>query len=106
MFDGTSRESTLLPRPVGSQIVLAPYYEKIRQYGLEAQITTGQWLIKLEAIHRAGAQNRRPDPTLSEQELFQDFRYEEEDYAAFITGVEYTINQVWESDADLSLIGE
>lgn len=114
VFDGTSRDPTMLPRPVCAyplnpachEFVLAPYYEKIRQYGLDAQITTGQWLLKLEAIHRAGAQNRRPDPKLSVLEQFQAFRYEEEDYAAFITGVEYTINQVWESDADLSLIAE
>jgi len=112
VFDGTSREPTLLPGPVCTDFtnpactVLAPHYEKIRQYGVDAQITTGQWLLKLEAIHRAGAQNRRPDPKLSELELFQAFRYEEEDYAAFIAGVEYTINQVWESDADLSLIAE
>ncbi len=116
-FDGTSREPAMLPTPVGPPtlvgtpivpppLVLVPYYEKIRQYGLDAQITTGQWLLKLEAIHRAGAQNRRPDPKLSGLELIQAFRYEEEDYAAFITGVEYTINQVWESDADLSLIAE
>ncbi len=109
VFDGTSREPTMLPTPVCADFmnpactVLAPYYETIRQYGLDAQITTGQWLLKLEAIHRAGAQNRRPDPTLRPGE---PFRYEEEDYAAFITGVEYTINQVWESDADLSLIAE
>ena len=110
VFDGTSREPTLLPTqtmpPFGTELVLAPHYEKIRQYGVDAQITTGQWLLKLEAIHRAGAQNRRPDPRLSELELHQAFRYEEEDYAAFITGVEYTINQAWESEADLSLIAE
>ena len=33
-------------------------------------------------------------------------RYEEEDYAAFVAGAEYTIYAVWDSDADLSLIGE
>ena len=97
-FDGTSREPTLLPTLVGTGLVLAPYYENIRQFGLDAQLTTGPWLLKLEAIHRAGAQNRRFDQRL--------FRYEEEDYAAFVVGGEYTINAVWESDADLSLIAE
>ncbi len=108
VFDGTSREPTLLPTPTldGSEIVLAPHYEKIRQFGLDTQLTTGPWLLKLEAIHRAGAQNRRPDPNLSPLELIQDFKYEEEDYAAFIAGGEYTINALWESDADLSLIAE
>ena len=97
VFDGTSREPTLLPKPVGSELVLAPHYEQIRQFGLDTQLTTGPWLLKLEAIHRAGAQNRRLDRHL---------KYEEEDYAAFIAGGEYTINALWESDADLSLIVE
>ena len=62
---------------IGSEFVLAPYYEQIRQFGLDMQLTTGPWLLKLEAIHRAGAQNRRLDQYLN---------YEEEDYAAFIVG--------------------
>ena len=97
VFDGTSREPTLLPALVGSELVLAPHYEQILQFGLDSQLTTGPWLLKLEAIHRAGAQNRRLDRYL---------KYEEEDYAAFIVGSEYTINAVWDSDADLSLIAE
>ena len=97
VFDGTSREPTLLPALAGSEFVLAPFYEQITQFGLDTQLTTGSWLLKLEAIHRSGAQNRRVDRNL---------RYEEEDYAAFIAGAEYTINAVWDSDADLSLIGE
>ena len=97
VFDGTSREPTLLPRLVGHDFVLAPLYEQIRQFGLDSQLTTGPWLLKLEAIHRAGAQNRQPD---------QNFNYEEEDFAALVVGGEYTINAVWESDADLSLIAE
>ena len=103
VFDGTSREPTLLPTPTldGSEIVLAPHYEQIRQFGLDTQLTTGPWLLKLEAIHRAGAQNRRFDPNQR-----QDFKYEEEDYAAFIAGGEYTINSLWDSDSDLSLIAE
>ena len=93
VFDGTSREPTLLPMQTldGSEPVLAPHYEQIRQYGLDTQLTTGSWLLKLEAIHRAGAQNRR---------------LEEEDYAAAVVGGEYTIYAPWEWDADLSLIAE
>ena len=97
VFDGTNREPTLLPTPAGSEFVLAPHYEQIRQFGLDAQLTTGPWLLKLEAIHRAGAQNRRLDQLLN---------YEEEDYAAFIVGGEYTFNSVWDSDSDLSLFAE
>ena len=97
VFDGTNREPTLLPTLAGTELVLAPYYEQITQFGLDTQLTTGPWLLKLEAMHRAGSQNRRLDRHL---------RYEEEDYAAFIAGAEYTIYAVWDSDADMSLIGE
>ena len=97
VFDGTSREPTLLPTLTGSGLVLAPHYELIRQYGLDAQLTTGPWLLKLEAIHRAGARNTRLDRNL---------QYEEEDYTAFVLGGEYTIYSPWDLDADLALIAE
>ena len=97
VFDGTSREPSLLPRLVGSEFVLAPHYEQIRQFGLDVQLTTGPWLLKLEAMHRAGAQNRRIDQYLN---------YEEEDYAAFIVGGEYTFYSLWDSDSDLILFAE
>ena len=97
VFDGTSREPTLLPAQVESGLVLAPHYEQIRQFGLDAQLTTGDWILKLEAIHRAGAQNRR---------LVHPLGYEEDDYAAFVVGGEYTFNSVWDSDADVSLLAE
>ena len=97
VFDGTSREPTLLPTLVDSGLVLAPHYELIRQFGLDSQLTTGPWLLKLEAIHRTGAQNTRLD---------QNFQYEEEDYTALVLGGEYTIYSPWELDADLSLLAE
>ncbi len=96
-FDGTSREPTLLPMLAGRELVLAPYYEQIQQFGLDTQLTTGPWLLKLEAIHRAGAQNARLDQTLN---------YEEEDYAAFVLGGEYAIYSPWELDSELTLIAE
>ena len=49
VFDGTSREPTLLPALVGSELVLALHYEQILQFGLDSQLTTGPWLLKLEA---------------------------------------------------------
>ena len=97
VFDGTSRDPTLLPRLVGSEFVLAPHYEQIRQFGLDMQFTTGPWLLKLEAIHRSGARNRRLDQYLN---------YEKEDYAAFIVGGEYTFGSLWDSASDLILLAE
>ena len=97
VFDGTSREASLVPTLNGSELVLAPHYEQIRQFGLDSQLTTGPWLLKLETIYREGARNARLGP---------DLQYEEEDYLAFIVGGEYTIYSFWGSDADLVLIAE
>ena len=65
-FDGQSREPVLRPAyflqrfPSGGcfRRPCNPHYEKIRQFGLDAQLTTGPWLFKLEAIRRLGASNR------------------------------------------------
>ena len=86
-----------MPTRDGSELVLAPHYERIRQFGLDSQLTTGPWLLKLETIYREGARNSRLGPNL---------QYEEEDYLAFIVGGEYTVYSFWGSDADLILIAE
>ncbi len=97
IFDGTSREAYLKPvvecGPVANCLVtgLAPHYEQIRQVGLDAQMTTGGWLLKLEAIRRTGASNLRGD---------------KEDFTAFVAGGEYTLYAVFESDIDLGLLAE
>ena len=117
VFDGTSREPSIRPvlRPLldptgapvrnpdtGQPILvpeasLAPYYPQIRQFGVDAQITAESFLLKLEAIHRTGAPNA-PSPR-------HPFG-EEEDYAAFVIGGEYTVYSLFESALDLSLLGE
>ena len=92
LFDGTSREPVMRLVPVrAGEIVFAPHYEQIRQFGLDAQLTVEAWLLKLEAIHRSGASNRVG---------------RKEDYAAFVVGGEYTFNGIFETDADLSLLAE
>ena len=95
VFDGTSREPCLvcvLPRlSERGELLLVPHYEQIRQFGLDAQLTIESWLFKLEAIHRGGASNQAG---------------QEEDHAAFVAGVEYTINSVFGSAADLGLLAE
>ena len=91
-FDGTSREPALkLLLDRSGTPVLGQYYAQIRQFGLDAQLTVGSWLFKLEAIQRAGARN------LSGRE---------EDYVASVVGGEYTFYSVFGSAADLSLLGE
>ena len=99
VFDGTSREPSLAPGfdRNGLSIlrdgapILIPYYEQIRQFGLDAQMTSDAWLLKLEAIRRTGARN-----------LFGM----EEDYTAFVAGGEYTLYSVFDSGVDLGLLGE
>ena len=104
VFDGTSREPSFIPAlqavpglPFPVPRTLVPHYAQIRQYGVDAQLTIESWLIKLEAIRREGAVNRPPPHALSGKE---------EDYAAFVAGVEYTFGGVFDSDADISLLGE
>ena len=92
VFDGTSREPTLQPGLDRNQtLILIPHYEQIRQFGLDAQMTAGAWLLKLEAIRRTGARN---------------LASMEEDYTAFVAGGEYTLYSVFDSGIDLSLLGE
>jgi hypothetical protein len=95
VFDGTGREPCLAclpPRPdERGELLLVPYYEQIRQFGVDAQLTIEAWLWKLEAIHRAGARNQAGL---------------EQDYGALVAGGEYTFNGILDSDADLSLLAE
>ncbi len=99
VFDGTSREPYLelvlecgpVPDQAHRCVFLAPLYEQIRQFGLDAQMTTGGWLLKLEAIRRTGA---------------RDLRGRKEDFTAFVAGGEYTFYSVLESDIDLGLLAE
>ena len=90
-FRGTSREPFLMLAMDAEGAGLVQSYGQIRQFGIDAQLTAGSWLFKLEGIHRAGAKN------LSGRE---------EDYFASVLGGEYTLYSVLGSAADLSLLGE
>ena len=85
-FAGTSREPTFLFEKPS-----VPYYEQIRQFGIEAQLTTEPWLYKMEAIQRSGAHN---------------LRGQEEDYSAFILGMERTFYAPFNSHSDLTVLAE
>ena len=91
VFRGTNRDPTLMVDLQSG--ALLPHYELIRQYGLDAQLTTGPWILKLEAIHRSGMKNRFPSLM-------------EEDYSARLVGGEYTFYGVFDSDKDVGLIVE
>ena len=92
VFDGTSRDPFLiLDSDRAGEPALVPHYEQIRQFGLDAQLTAGSWLFKLEAIRRTGARNRLGV---------------EADYSASTFGGEYTFYSVSGSAVDLTLLSE
>ena len=87
-FVGTSREPSFR---AGRGAPLTPHYEQIRQFGIDAQLTTEPWLYKMEAIHRAGARN---------------LMGRREGYGAFIFGLERTLYAPFGSRADLTVLAE
>ena len=95
-FAGTNREPGFVPhlpdgRVPGPDTRFVPYYEQIRQLGVDAQLTTGDWIYKLEAIRRNGARN---------------LLGLEEDYRAFILGLERNFYGIFGSSADMVLLAE
>ena len=95
-FVGTSREPSFLVGEHAGQspaieAPLVPYYEQIRQFGVDAQLTTETLLYKMEVIHRSGLRN---------------LLGEDEDYRAFIVGAERTVYGLFGSAADLTVLGE
>ena len=92
LFEGTSREPFFLSDPdAADEPTLVQFYDRIRQFGLDAQLTTGAWLLKAEAIHRRGGRN-----------LFG----REQDYVALAAGGEHTFYAAGGGDADVVLLGE
>ncbi|MFC1742484.1 hypothetical protein ACFL35_00715 [Candidatus Riflebacteria bacterium] len=84
-FKGTGREPTLLLRAENNSPTLVPFYEQINQTGLDLQLTSGEFLYKLESIYRTGQGN---------------------DFFASICGVEYNIAGWRGSKKDLTIFGE
>ena len=85
-FYGTSREPGFeFGLDGANRPVLIPAYDLINQTSLDLQYTGEEWLWKLEALSRDGQGER---------------------YAAATGGFEYTLVGVFESNADLGIIGE
>jgi hypothetical protein len=86
-FYGTSRDPLLTPAVSdGGDPVLIPFYDIIHQTSLELQYTGEAWLWKLEALYRDGRN--------------------QDGYAAATGGFEYTFVGVFDSAADIGVIGE
>lgn len=95
-FAGTSRDPAFVVggpanRLAAADAPLIPYYEQIRQLGIDAQLTTGAWLYKMEAIRRSGARN---------------LLGEDEDYGAFILGLERSLYGLFGSSTDMTFLAE
>lgn len=85
-FYGTSREPRFIAAIDSSgNPVLRPFYDIINQTSLDLQATKGNWLWKLEALHRRGQGS--PFTTLG-------------------GGFEYTFVGAFESTIDIGVIGE
>jgi len=85
-FQGTNRDPRfLIAQKSPSEFKLIPYYDQIKQLGLDFQATLESWLWKLEAIHR---------------------KDQIEKFTAISGGFEYTFVGIAESATDLGLIME
>ncbi len=92
VFDGTNREPSLRPGLNRQKsLVLVPHYEQIRQYGFDAGVSIGEYLLKFEAINRTG---------------FSNLAQEKEEFNAFVIGGEYTAYSVFDSNADITVFAE
>lgn len=87
-FDGTSREPDLLRFANFETGQTTPFYAQIEQFGADVQLTTGSWLVKVEAIQRN-----------HDDSFYQDF-------AAVTIGAEYTIVGLFSSIYDLGILAE
>lgn len=85
VFDGTSRDAVLLPGLKNGQPVLIPFYPQMTQYGLDVQSIVGDWLWKLEMIHR---------------------ELDTGSFNALTAGFEYTFYGVFDSAIDMGSIME
>ncbi len=87
-FNGTSREPRFVVNGVivnGLPTSVVPLYEQITQFGVDVQAIAGDWLWKLEAIHRTGQGER---------------------FVAVAAGFEYTFVGAFDSDVDIGMIAE
>ena len=83
LFEGTAREPKFNLSDDSQRLI--PYYELIRQMGLDLQYTVDAWLWKLELIGR---------------------KTNHDEFAAMVGGYEYTFYQVFSNSVDLGVLME
>lgn len=85
-FDGTNREPLLLPgSDANGDPVLVPFYEQMKQIGVDAQLIHEDWIWRLEMIHREADSGNRD---------------------AFVFGFEYTFYAIFDSATDFGALLE
>ena len=84
-FYGTGRQPRMVTRIDGEGAVLVPHYDLLHQSSLDLQYTRGDWLGKLEAVHRDGVEG----PS-----------------SALVAGFEYTLVGLLGTALDWGLVGE
>ncbi|MDO6566355.1 hypothetical protein Q4561_04745 [Alteromonas sp. 1_MG-2023] len=85
-FSGTSREPELVTN-INEEGVpeILPYYAQISQVGVDLLTVYGSWLLKFESIYREG---------------------QSEDFAAVVTGFEYTTEGIFGTQYGLGILSE
>jgi hypothetical protein len=85
-FSGTTREPELVTTVTADgEVTINPFYAQIDQFGVDLLKVSGAWLLKLESIYRQG---------------------QSEDFAALVTGFEYTQEGVLGSRYGLGYLAE
>ena len=86
VFSGTTREPELVTVPsADGEPEILPFYAQIDQVGVDLLKVSGAWLFKLESIYRSG---------------------QTENFAALVTGFEYTKQGVFGSRYGLGFLAE
>ncbi len=72
-------------------MTFSPFYTQISQTSIDLRLQYSGWLLKFEGLRRTGALNRLGN---------------NEDYTAFVGGVEYSIFSLFGTVADMTLVTE
>ncbi len=82
-FNGTSRQADLRLRTDQTQV---PFYYQVQHFGLDAQATYDNWLLKLEAVHQQASVVR--------------------DHNKLVTGFEYSFYGIRDTAWDVGVVAE
>lgn len=85
LAQNSQEQASEIEQEIISEISLVPHYDLMKQYGLDMQFTVGGTALKLEAVRRT--------------QLEQDFWIGD-------VGIEHTVNSIFNTDIDASLVVE